>query len=231
MVLTPPQDKRPSQARRLTRAALLTAIALTIFLAEAQLPPPVPIPGIKLGLANIVTVYAMFVLGPRDTLLILLSRIFLGAVFSGQMMTLLYSLGGGLLSYLALLLLRRVLGRGQLWVSSPLSAVCHNLGQLLAAAAIAKSWVVLVYLPYLVLAGLITGTLTGLCAQLVVGRLSRTWSPSLLFLSNSLFFFSFFPKTKTPQQRDAAPTYANRHHCSRNSLPPVASMCWTPCRL
>ena len=156
MVLTPPQDKRPSQARRLTRAALLTAIALTIFLAEAQLPPPVPIPGIKLGLANIVTVYAMFVLGPRDTLLILLSRIFLGAVFSGQMMTLLYSLGGG-----------------QLWVSSPLSAVCHNLGQLLAAAAIAKSWVVLVYLPYLVLAGLITGTLTGLCAQLVVGRLSR----------------------------------------------------------
>ena len=162
MVLTPPQDKRPSQARRLTRAALLTAIALTIFLAEAQLPPPVPIPGIKLGLANIVTVYAMFVLGPRDTLLILLSRIFLGAVFSGQMMTLLYSLGGGLLSYL-----------GQLWVSSPLSAVCHNLGQLLAAAAIAKSWVVLVYLPYLVLAGLITGTLTGLCAQLVVGRLSR----------------------------------------------------------
>ena len=169
MVLTPPQDKRPSQARRLTRAALLTAIALTIFLAEAQLPPPVPIPGIKLGLANIVTVYAMFVLGPRDTLLILLSRIFLGAVFSGQMMTLLYSLGGGLLSYFALLLL----GRGQLWVSSPLSAVCHNLGQLLAAAAIAKSWVVLVYLPYLVLAGLITGTLTGLCAQLVVGRLSR----------------------------------------------------------
>ena len=165
MVLTPPQDKRPSQARRLTRAALLTAIALTIFLAEAQLPPPVPIPGIKLGLANIVTVYAMFVLGPRDTLLILLSRIFLGAVFSGQMMTLLYSLGGGLLSYFALLLLRRV--------SSPLSAVCHNLGQLLAAAAIAKSWVVLVYLPYLVLAGLITGTLTGLCAQLVVGRLSR----------------------------------------------------------
>ena len=78
MVLTPPQDKRPSQARRLTRAALLTAIALTIFLAEAQLPPPVPIPGIKLGLANIVTVYAMFVLGPRDTLLIHLSRIFLG---------------------------------------------------------------------------------------------------------------------------------------------------------
>ena len=153
----------------------LAALALGLSTLESLFPVTavVPVPGVKLGLANIVTVYAMFVLGPRDTLLILLSRIFLGAVFSGQMMTLLYSLGGGLLSYLALLLLRRVLGRGQLWVSSPLSAVCHNLGQLLAAAAIAKSWVVLVYLPYLVLAGLITGTLTGLCAQLVVGRLSR----------------------------------------------------------
>ena len=173
MVLTPPQDKRPSQARRLTRAALLTAIALTIFLAEAQLPPPVPIPGIKLGLANIVTVYAMFVLGPRDTLLILLSRIFLGAVFSGQMMTLFYSLGGGLLAWLIMCLLRPVFHKEHLWLCSPVAALFHNLGQLLAAAAIAKSWVVLVYLPYLVLAGLITGTLTGLCAQLVVGRLSR----------------------------------------------------------
>ena len=161
--------------KQLTLCAVLTALALALSYLENFFPLSlaIPIPGIKLGLANIVTVYAMFVLGPRDTLLILLSRIFLGAVFSGQMMTLLYSLGGGLLSYLALLLLRRVLGRGQLWVSSPLSAVCHNLGQLLAAAAIAKSWVVLVYLPYLVLAGLITGTLTGLCAQLVVGRLSR----------------------------------------------------------
>ena len=179
--------------KQLTLCAVLTALALALSYLENLFPLSlaIPIPGIKLGLANIVTVYAMFVLGPRDTLLILLSRIFLGAVFSGQMMTLLYSLGGGLLSYLALLLLRRVLGRGQLWVSSPLSAVCHNLGQLLAAAAIAKSWVVLVYLPYLVLAGLITGTLTGLCAQLVVGRLSRNCSPSFLFLSNSLFFFSF----------------------------------------
>ena len=171
MVLTPPQDKRPSQARRLTRAALLTAIALTIFLAEAQLPPPVPIPGIKLGLANIVTVYAMFVLGPRDTLLILLSRIFLGAVFSGQMMTLLYSLGGGLLSYLALFLLRRVLGRGQLWVSSPLSAVCHNLGQLLVAAAVLETVGLMAYLPVLLLCGLGAGCAIGVVGGILTKRI------------------------------------------------------------
>ena len=93
-------------AGRITRLALLTAIALTIFMAEAQL-PVLPIPGVKLGLANIVTVYAMFVLGPRDALLVLSSRVFLGAVFSGQMMTLFYSGAGGLLSWSVLALLRR----------------------------------------------------------------------------------------------------------------------------
>ena len=166
-------DKQQSGTARLTRLALLTAIALTIFMVEAQLPVLVPIQGVKLGLANIVTVYAVFALGPGDALLILLSRVFLGAVFSGQMMTLLYSLGGGLLSYLALLLLRRVLGRGQLWVSSPLSAVCHNLGQLLVAAAIMETWAVLAYLPYLALSGVITGLFTGACAQLLMARLDR----------------------------------------------------------
>ena len=99
---------RAKGARRITLLALLTAIALTIFLVEAQLPVP-PIPGVKLGLANIVTVYAMFALGPRDALMVLCARVFLGAVFSGQMMTLLYSAGGGLLSWLVLLVLRAVL--------------------------------------------------------------------------------------------------------------------------
>lgn len=86
-------------ARRLTLLALFTAIALTIFMVEAQIPVPIPIPGVKLGLANIVTVYVMFVLGPGDALLVLSARVFLGAVFSGQMSTLLYSAGGGLLCW------------------------------------------------------------------------------------------------------------------------------------
>lgn len=168
-----PQDDRRSPAGRLTRCALLCTIALTIFLAEAQLPAPVPIPGVKLGLANIVTVYAMYALGPADALMILLGRIFLGAVFSGQMMTLLYSLGGGLACYAGLLLLRRVLDRTQLWLCSPLSALCHNLGQLLTAAAVMRTWAVTAYLPWLVLSGILSGLFTGVCAQLLVRRLER----------------------------------------------------------
>ncbi len=165
---TPPPAKG---TRRLTRLALLTAIALTIFLVEAQIPVPIPIPGVKLGLANIVTVYAVFVLGCGDALLILVCRVFLGAVFSGQMMTLFYSRGGGLLCWLVMVLLRRVLTRRQIWLCSPIAAIFHNLGQLLVAAVMLGTWVVLAYLPYLVIAGAASGLFTGLCAQFLIHRL------------------------------------------------------------
>ena len=167
---TPPPGKRTA---RVTRLALLTAIALTIFMAEAQIPVAVPIPGVKLGLANIVTVYAVFVLGPGDALMILTARVFLGSVFSGQMMTLFYSLGGGLLCWAVLALLRRLFTKEQLWLCSPVSAVFHNLGQLLVAAALMKTWAVLAYLPYLVIAGAASGLFTGLCAQFLIKRLDR----------------------------------------------------------
>lgn len=158
---------------RLTRLALLTAIALTIFMVEAQLPVVTVVPGIKLGLANIVTVYAMFTFGPGDTLMMLAGRIFLGAVFSGQMMTLIYSAAGGFLSWCVLLLLRKMLDRRQIWLCSPVAGVFHNLGQLLAAAAVMKTWTVLAYLPYLVLAGIIAGLFTGVAAQALMNRLER----------------------------------------------------------
>ena len=168
--MTPPPVKG---TRRITLLALLTAIALTIFMIEAQLPVLVPIQGVKLGLANIITVYAVFVLGPGDALLILCARVFLGAVFSGQMMTLLYSMGGGLLAWLAMVGLRKLLTRKQIWLCSPVAAVFHNIGQLLVAAGVMKTWAVTAYLPYLLLSGIITGLFTGLCAQFLIGRLDK----------------------------------------------------------
>ena len=160
-------------ARRITLLALLTAIALTIFMAEAQIPVPFPIPGVKLGLANIVTVYAVFLLGAGDALLILVARVFLGAVFSGQMMTLLYSMGGGLLAWLSMVLLKRLLTRQQVWLCSPVAAVFHNVGQLTVAAGVMKTWAVMAYLPWLLLAGILSGLFTGLAAQFLIGHLDK----------------------------------------------------------
>ena len=160
-------------AGRITRLALLTAIALTIFLAEAQIPALTAVPGVKLGLANIVTVYAMFALGPGDALLVLSARVFLGAVFSGQPMTLIYSAAGGLLSWCVLCLLGRLLTERQIWLASPVAAIFHNIGQLLAAAAVLRSWSVLAWLPYLVIAAVLAGLFTGVAAQVLLRRLER----------------------------------------------------------
>ena len=165
---------RPAKgAGRLTRLALLTAIALTIFMAEAQLPALTAIPGVKLGLANIVTVYVMFAMGSRDALLVLSGRVLLGAVFSGQPMTLIYSAAGGLLSWCVLCLLGRLLTERQIWLASPVAAIFHNLGQLLAAAAVLRSWSVLAWLPYLVIAAVLAGLFTGVAAQALLKRLER----------------------------------------------------------
>ena len=160
-------------AGRITRLALLTAIALTIFLAEAQIPALTAVPGVKLGLANIVTVYAMFALGPGDALLVLSGRVFLGAVFSGQPMTLIYSAAGGFLSWCVLCLLRKLLTEKQIWLASPVAAIFHNIGQLLAAAAVLRSWSVLAWLPYLVIAAVLAGLFTGVAAQALLKRLER----------------------------------------------------------
>ena len=172
MVLTPPQDKRPSQARRLTRAALLTAIALTIFLAEAQLPPPVPIPGIKLGLANLVVVAALYLLRPGEALAIGCLRILLVGLPFGSPATMLYSLSGGLLSFGMMVLCRRS-GRFSVAGGSMAGGVSHNIGQLAAAAALTATPQLVWYLPVLLFSGLATGLLIGLAARLVLPPLRR----------------------------------------------------------
>lgn len=160
-----------SSVRRLTRLALLTAVALSIHLLEGQIPPPLPIPGAKLGLANVITLYTMFTIGPGDTLLVLLARILLGSVFSGRATTLLYSLAGGLLCYAITCLLRKILSDRQLWVAGVLGGICHNVGQIAVAIAITRTPALVVYLPWLLLCGMGTGLFTGLCAQILIKKL------------------------------------------------------------
>ena len=164
-------------AKRLTTDALLLTAALIIFIVEAQIPPVVPVPGVKLGLANIITVYAIWRVGPKDTLLILLGRIALGSIFAGQMMSFLYSLGGGLLCFAAMLLVRKILKEDQIWVASVIGAVFHNIGQTLVAIAVFETVNVAYYFPVLLLSGLVTGLFTGVAAQALIRRMNGKIKP------------------------------------------------------
>lgn len=163
------------KTKKLTLMALLAAIALTIFTLEAQLPPPVPLPGIKLGLSNIVTVFAVFTLGPWEAAAILAVRIFLGAVFAGNFSTILYSAAGGLLAILTAIGLRRLLKPGQIWVAGCLGAVAHSLGQMAVAVWISGTASILIYLPVMLLCSILTGLFTGLCAGFLVKRGKTLW--------------------------------------------------------
>ena len=159
--------------KKMTFMALLLAIALTIFVAEAQLPPPVPIAGVKLGLANIVTLAALVWLGRKEALAILLGRIFLGSLFAGQAVSFIYSLAGGLMCFVVMAVILAPLGRERLWVVSVFGAMAHNVGQIIAAALLLNTWQVAAYLPVLMISGILSGVFTGLCAQLLVKRLNK----------------------------------------------------------
>ena len=151
--------------KRLAVLAMFTAIALTIFVAEAQIPPVVPIPGVKLGLANI---------GRRQAGEILLVRIVLGSVFTGGVSAMLFSIAGGVLAYLVMCLTIRRLPERLLWVVSVLAAFGHNAGQLLVAVWVTGTPSILVYAPALVAASVITGAFTGVAAMYLVRALRKT---------------------------------------------------------
>ena len=139
-------------------------------MVEAQIPPIVPLPGVKLGLANIVTVFTVFALGPTEGILVLAARIFLGAVFAGNFSTIFYSAAGGALAILTTIALKKILRKNQLWVAGCLGAMAHSIGQMVMAMLLLGTPSVVIYLPVMIIISIITGLFTGLCAQYLVNR-------------------------------------------------------------
>ena len=161
--------------RKLTLLALLSAIALILFTVEAQIPVPVPIAGIKLGLSNIITVFAVFALGAWEGAAVLAVRIVLGAIFSGNFSTIFYSAAGGGLAILVTILLRKVLSEKQIWVAGCLGAIAHSIGQMAMAVAISGTPGLVIYLPVMIACSIVTGFFTGLCAQFLLNRRKDLW--------------------------------------------------------
>ena len=157
--------------KRLTELSLLTAAALIIFIVELRLPDLSAIPGVKLGLANIITVYAVYHYKWSDALLLVLVRVILGSVFAGTMISFAFSISGALLCLAGMIPISKLIGEKYIWLSSVMGAVLHNAGQTAAAVAVMKTTAVIGYLPYLMISGCIAGAFTGLAAQLVTVRL------------------------------------------------------------
>ena len=166
--------KKNSPAKEAALMGMLFAMAMALSFAESLLPvlPMLP-PGFKLGLSNIVTMYTLFVLGTRKGFAIAVLKSFF-VLLTRAPIAAFMSLCGGLLSVLCMALCSRVkwLGKDYMLLSV-IGALAHNLGQLLAAAAVLRSWSVMAYLPYLIIAAVLAGLFTGIAAQALVKRLDK----------------------------------------------------------
>lgn len=161
------------KTKRLTELSFLTGIALIIFVVELRFPDIIPVPGVKLGLANIITVYAVYKYKAAETVLIVLARVLLGALFASSFSALIYSLSGALCCLAGMLLLRQIIPLRWMWLCSIIGAILHNTGQIIAASAVMRSFAVLAYYPILIISGCIAGAFTGICAQLVINKINE----------------------------------------------------------
>ncbi|MBU3876692.1 Gx transporter family protein [Faecalicatena sp. AGMB00832] len=151
---------------------VFTALALIFSYVEMLIPIQFGVPGIKLGLANLMIVIMLYKSGPKDALLLSVVRIVLSGFLFGNLFAIIYSLAGGILSLAVMALLKK---RGTFSVMgvSIAGGVCHNIGQLVVAMAVVETYRVGYYLPVLLIAGTVTGMLIGIVSNEVLKRIRR----------------------------------------------------------
>ncbi len=162
------------ETRRITRTGMLTALALLLSYVEMLLPSFIPIPGIKLGLANTAVVFALCTLPLSDVFFISVLRVFISSLLFGNVLSLVYSLAGAVLSLCVMALLYRM--KFSLSAVSVTGGVVHNCAQLLVASLVLSSTSIFYYLPFLMISGAVTGFVIGLVSSALRDRLNEEYS-------------------------------------------------------
>ena len=157
------------KTKRLVLLAMLTAVAMILSYVESLL-PSVGIPGVKMGLANIAVIFALFRFGWKEAAALSLVRVVLVSLLFGSVGAMLYSLAGAVLSLAVMALLRRIDRFSTVGISVA-GGVAHNAGQILMVMLILQTKQLLGYLPVLAVSGIAGGVLTGLAAALLIRRI------------------------------------------------------------
>lgn len=167
-------------SRKVAYSAILVALAMIFSYVEALIPFNIGVPGIKLGLANLIVVVGLYFLSPQQVLLISVTRILLTGFMFGNGMSIIYSLAGGLLSFAVMLLLKKRKSFSIVGVSIA-GGVMHNVGQILVAACVVENMKLFYYLPALLVAGVITGTLIGVVSGRVLPVVGKEGQRTYIF--------------------------------------------------
>jgi heptaprenyl diphosphate synthase len=161
-----------NKTKKMVLLSILVSIALVIYLIEAQI--PILVPGIKLGLANSISLVALILIGWKEAFLIMVLRTLLGSMFGGSLSAFMFSIAGGILSNIVMVLLYK-------WFKNSLGiptisvcgAVFHNIGQLLVASFIVQDLRIYVHLPILLISAIVTGYFIGILSSILKVRLGK----------------------------------------------------------
>ena len=160
------------RSKKVAFLGLSITLAMVLSFVESQIPPLVAIPGIKVGLPNLVIVFLLYKSSFRNTVIVSIFRIFLVSLLFGNIQTMTFSLCGAVLSLLAMCLLKKI-GAFSCVSVSIVGGICHNIGQIIAAIFWTETAEIVYYLPVLLISGTIAGTLIGICGGMLVKRLDK----------------------------------------------------------
>ena len=156
------------KTNKLTFMAMFLAVALVLHMVEAMLPPFCSVPGVKLGLANVITLMALRVFGKGEAFVLLMLRVVLGALISGNIMASFYGFAGGVLCFVIEMVTNKLFDDEHIWMLSIIGAIMHNVGQIMLAVVLTSTTSIIWYFFPLTLAAIITGLLTGFVTMQVL---------------------------------------------------------------
>lgn len=149
---------------------MFICLSLGIYALESIIPPLIPFPGVKLGLANIITLVSIYVIGRKEALLIVVGRIFLSSLLFGQVMSFWFSFAGGMISFVAMAILSYFMDESNIWAVSVFGAFFHNMGQFAVAMVITGQYALLYYFLVMIISAVFTGVFVGICAKLCINK-------------------------------------------------------------
>ena len=161
------EHKKNNSTYNIAMCGVLTALAMIFSYIESIIPVPIPVPGIKLGVANIAVITILYTLGIKEAVIINILRISLTAMLFGNLNSFLFSIAGAVLSMVTMIVLKKIDSFSYIGVSVS-GAIMHNVGQIIAAIFIMGSSAIIYYLPVLIIAGVITGIIIGIVSGIVV---------------------------------------------------------------
>lgn len=151
---------------------VFTAVGLLLGYIESLFVIPIKIPGVRIGLSNLIIVLVLYLFGPTSAFLVLIVKVLLSGILFGSGVSLLYSLGGALLSFIFMLIIYKCKYVSVAGVST-VGGVMHNIGQIFVASFLASNYSLLYYIPVLILSGCIAGFIIGILALMLIKRLGN----------------------------------------------------------